>query len=319
MHLTRQLHICGLAGIVFAGFSLDNMSATPDTVAQAEHAKVVVVANDVTVDGKSRPDIAQALADSFAAGLLRTGDYRVFQAEVPVAKGKGKKGDLALGSPSSGVMAKAPADVDLKFAFTLVGEENDYRFTLKKIRASDNEVIEVHELETHGKLDKVFGLVPNVLMKMQAKVKQKPVFPRTQSPAQLSGIPAPAAQPAATAVRPASGGSGGYWTTTSQVPREYANIDFSKVPKALIYQHVGSVQFINEAWKFAIIRPQSDLKLKLADPLHILYDEDGRIYADLKIANFDSGRVIADFGNKTPVYHKIFPGDQVFGWAPPVR
>ena len=199
MHLTRQLHICGLAGIVFAGFSLDNMSATPDTVAQAEHAKVVVVANDVTVDGKSRPDIAQALADSFAAGLLRTGDYRVFQAEVPVAKGKGKKGDLALGSPSSGVMAKAPADVDLKFAFTLVGEENDYRFTLKKIRASDNEVIEVHELETHGKLDKVFGLVPNVLMKMQAKVKQKPVFPRTQSPAQLSGIPAPAAQPAAVA------------------------------------------------------------------------------------------------------------------------
>lgn len=299
---------------MLAGFCPQPSAAAPETVALAERPKVVIIPNDVTVDGKSRPDIAQVLVDSFSAGLLKTGDYRVFQAEPAAPKqGKNKKGDLMLGSSSAGA-ARVPSDVDIKFTFNLVGQDDDYRFTLKKIRAGDSEVLEVHEIETHGKLDKVFGLVPNVLMKMQAKVKQKPAFPRTQSPAQLSGIisPRPVAAPAAS-------GNSTYWTSNAALPPEYANIDFSKVPKALIYQHVGSVQFINEAWKFCIIRPQSDVKLKVSDGLHILYDEDGKIYADLKIANFDSGRVIADFGNRTPGYHKIFAGDEVFGWAPPVH
>lgn len=314
MCVTRQLHILGLATLLLAGFSSASLRAAPETVALAERPKVVIIPSDVTVDGKARPDIAQALADSFSAGLLKTGDYRVFQADVPAPKGKGKKGELALGS-SSGGKATVPADVDMKFIFNLVGEENDYRFTLKKVRATDSEVLEVHEIETHGKLDKVFGLVPNVLMKMQAKVKQKPAFPSTQSPAQISGRPPVAPAPVVAATGSAHAG----YTSAGVIPAEYANIDFSKVPKALIYQNVGKVQFINEAWKFAIIRPQSEVKLKMSDSLHVLYDEDGRIYADLKIANFDSGRVIADFGNRTPGYHKIFPGDQVYGWAPPLH
>lgn len=319
MRATRQLHISGLLAIVLAGFCRQPSSAAQETIALAERPKVVIIPNDVTVEGKSRPDIAQALADSFSAGLLKTGDYRVFQAEPVAPKtGKNKKGEVMLGS-SSGGAARIPSDVDIKFTFNLVGQDDDYRFTLKKIRAADSEVLEVHEIETHGKLDKVFGLVPNVLMKMQAKVKQKPAFPRTQSPAQLSGIaPASVTHPAP-ASAPAVSGNVAYWTSRAQLPPEYANIDFSKVPKALIYQRVGAVQFINEAWKFAIIRPQSEVKLKVSDGLHILYDEDGKIYADLKIANFDSGRVIADFGNRTPVYHKIFPGDEVFGWAPPIQ
>lgn len=322
MHAPRQLHIRSAA--LFLGvMALAPLTthAAPESVALAERPKVLIVPSDVTVDGKARPDIAQALADSFSAGLLKTGDYRVFQNDVAQPKAKGKKGDLSLGSSSAS--HKIPTDVDLKFVFNLIGEENDYRFTLKKVRASDGEVVEVHELETHGKLDKVFGLVPNVLMKMQAKVKQKPAFPSTQSPAQVSGVIEPV-MPVAPRVPLAftSNGTGSPAVTVSAygtVPDEYANIDFSKVPKALIYQQVGSVQFINEAWKFCIIRPQSDVKLKMSDALHVLYDEDGRIYADLKIANFDSGRVIADFGNRTPIYHKIFPGDEVFGWAPPAK
>lgn len=318
MHPTKQPHIRAVLGFVLAGLCHHmTPAAISETVTPADRARVMVVPNDVTVDGKPRPDIAQALADSFAAGLLKAGDYRVFQAEVPSAKGKGRKGEVSLGIGSAG--SRTPVDVDMKFAFNLVGQDSDYRFTLKKIRAADGEVLEVHELETHGKLDKVFGLVPNVLMKMQAKVKEKgaPVFPRTQSPAMLtSGNQPPAGRKAPVAATSASASA---WTSSPELTSEYANVDFSKVPKALIYQHLGSVQFINEAWKFAIIRPQANAKLKLSDPLHILYDEDGRIYADLKIANFDSGRVIADFGNKTPAYHKIFPGDEVFGWAPPLR
>jgi hypothetical protein len=318
MRAPGQLQIRDLVGIVMIATGAQISSGAQETVVLPERPKVAIIANDVTVDGKARPDIAQALADSLSAGLLKAGDYRVFQTETMAPRaGKGKKGEMMLGSSSSGG-SKVASDVDIKFTFNLVGQDDDYRFTLKKIRADDNEVIEVHEIDTRGKLDKVFGLVPNVLMKMQAKTRLiAPVFPQTQSPAQLK---APAATPTpqpAVSVAPAGSGNSTYWASNADLPPEYANIDFSKVPKALVYQQIGSVQFINEAWKFCIIRPQGNVKLKMSDGLHILYDEDGKIYADLKIANFDSGRVIADFGNRTPGYHKIFPGDQVFGWAPP--
>ena len=320
MRATRQLQIRDLVGIVIIATGAQISSGAQETVVLPERPKVAIIANDVTVDGKARPDIARALADSLSAGLLKAGDYRVFQTETSSAAkaGKGKKGEMMLGSSSGG--GKVASDVDIKFTFNLVGQDDEYRFTLKKIKADDNEVIEVHEIDTHGKLDKVFGLVPNVLMKMQAKTKlSHPVFPQTQSPAQLAGRAAsPAPRPSASAA-PAGSGNSAYWASNADLPPEYANIDFSKVPKALVYQQIGSVQFINEAWKFCIIRPQSNVKLKMSDGLHILYDEDGKIYADLKIANFDSGRVIADFGNRTPGYHKIFPGDEVYGWAPPVR
>ena len=318
MRMSFQNQFRYLLALAFVGFTGAAFSIQPEMLVMAERAKVAVVAQDVTVDGKPRPDIAQALADSLSAGLLKAGGYRVYQPEaaVPRAKGgKGKKGDLMLGRATA-TRGKLPEDVDITFAFNVVGQDDDYHLTMKKIRTADGEVLEVHELSTTGRLDKVFGLVPNVLLKLQAKVPAKPAFPRTQSPAVLVASTQPAA---ATGTASAPSANASYWTQPSEVPPEYAEIDFTKVPKALVYQQIGSIQMINEAWKFCIIRPKGDARLKMADNLHVLYDEDGRVYASLRVANFDSGRVIADFGNYTPGYHKLFPGDEVFGWAPPLH
>lgn len=318
MDFVKWFRFAGVCGLVLLSGARE-VRAAAETVVVAERAKVTVIANDVTVDGKPRPDIAQALVDGISAGLLKQGDYRVFHAPQPTQrlKGKGRKGEAALLSPSQGpALGRLGDDLDFAFTVNLVGQNDEYRMTVKKVRHRDSEVMEVHELNSHGKLDRLFGMVPDMLKRLQARAKEKPVFPRTQSPAELlgRGFAAPAAASA-----PATSGNAFYWTTRSELPPEYANIDFSKVPKALVYQRIGAIQFINEAWKFCIIRPTSHARIGLRDSLHVLYDEDGRIYADLTVSNFDSGRVIADFGNRTPGYRKLFPGDEVFGWAPPVN
>lgn len=286
--------------------------ALEETIVLAERARLAVMASDVTVDGKPRPDIAQALADSLTAGLLKQGEFRVFQIDPPAAKprGKGKKGDVVLGSTTA-AGSGLPGGLDFVVSFNVVSQDEEHRMTVKKVRSSDNEVVEVHEINTRGKLDKVFGMVPTVLMRLQAKVKTK------AAPASLVSQPPAWMRPAVPA---AASGNSSYWThgpAASSI--DYSKIDFSKVPKALIYQRLGSIQAINEAWKFCIIRPSEAAKLRLRDSLHVLYDEDGTIYADLTVANFDSGAVIADFGNRTPLHHKLFPGDEVFGWAPPLH
>jgi hypothetical protein len=287
-----------------------NVFAAVESTVMAERPRVAVVAMDVTLDGAPRPDVAQALADSFAAGLLKSGDYRVFQpAPMPVkTKGKGRKTDMQLGKPAAA--QEWPVDLDYVFQFNLVGQERSYRFTLKKIRNSTKEVLDVHELNSAGGMEKVFAMVPDALKKLSPKPAARPAWePRTQSPAAL------AAPRSTWAQNTSVSGNASYWTGSSP---EVTAIDLSKVPKALTYQRVGSIQMINEAWKFCIIKPTTPVKLGLRHPLHVLYDEDGKIYANLRVANFDGGRVIADYGG-TPGFHRLFPGDEVFGWATPVH
>jgi hypothetical protein len=302
-----NLVACAAACCVTTGTAF----AAVESTVMAERPKVAVVAADVTLDGAPRPDVARALADSFSAGLLKSGDYRVFQPAASTTakvKGKGRKSDMQLGTASTA--QEWPVDLDYLFQFNLVGHEGAYRFTLKKIRNSTKEVLDVHELSSSGGMEKVFAMVPDALKKLNPKPVARPAWePRTQSPAAL------AAPRIAWARDSQVSGNASYWSGSTP---EVAAVDLSKVPKALTYQRVGSIQMINEAWKFCIIKPTSPVKLGLRHPLHILYDEDGKIYANLRVANFDGGRVIADYGT-TPGFHRIFPGDEVFGWATPMH
>jgi hypothetical protein len=54
------------------------------------------------------------------------------------------------------------------------------------------------------------------------------------------------------------------------------------------------------------------------DDVQVLWDDSSSVYARLHVTGMDSGKVIADYG-VNPSYHRLFPGDAVFGWAPPLQ
>lgn len=316
MDIAKALNL-GLVGAFLLPFATAASRAADETPTMAERPKVAVAAADVTLDGKSRPDVAEAITDTLSAGLLKRGDFRVFHSigepkQPARVKGKGRK-DLQLGA---GAAKPDEAEVDYLFQFNVLGQDDDYRFTIKKIRTSNKEVMEVHELAASGTLEKVFALLPAVLDKINPKpvAKGHPVITMRHPSSTLGGLRVARSAPVPSPSQPSRDVT--WWPGSSHDP--YAGIDFSKVPKALTYQRVGSIQMINDAWKFCIIRPASPLKLALRDSLHVLYDEDGKVYANLRVANFDGGAVIADYG-ATPGHHRLFAGDAVFGWAPPIQ
>ncbi len=273
--------------------------------------RVAFVPAEVTIDGAPRPDIARAMTDSFTAASLKRGNYRVFNMDTQATAKGGRNGKARknLGSLGAGVTGAVsgpkPADLDFLFTFNLVGDEGHYALTMKKLRAETNEVLEAHEFSTNGRLDRVFSMVPQALERVDAR-HLPPSFPVTQSPAYLHP-PEPVAAYAATSPRPAA------------VPLEWKNFDFSKVPKALVYRQVGSIMATNTPWRFCIINPVgSPNVIHPHEDLQVLWDNSTNVYAKLRVSSFDSGKVIADFG-RTPSYHRLFPGDSVFGWAPPVE
>ncbi len=286
-------------------------------VLSAQKPKVAILAEDVTVDGARRPDLGRALADSLSTNLLRRGQTRVFNLTTQETK----TGTQTLVLPKKDAPPEAPVldkDVDYLLTFNLFSNASEHRITVKKTRVATSELVDSHQFFTYGRVSDVFSLVN----KIADRVDPLPIrhaFPATQSPAAIRwSQPDPDPVPfwVGDYNNPASPA---YDPWKSNLAAQY---DLHNVPKALTYQELGSIEHINNTWKFTVVRPAKGVVLNSSDPLHVLYDE-GDVYADLRVGTVERDGAIADFGGLTPEHHPLFKGDKVFGWhaqqVPPVK
>jgi hypothetical protein len=287
--------------------SASSYADQPEVVATAERPRLALYAEDVTIDGHPRPDLARALADSLSTSLLKRGQVRVFSLES--AAGRDATGMLA--SPAASTEARVnrllDEGLDYVMTFNVLGLGNECLMSVKKMRARTHEVVEAHQFTSYGKEAGLFKLISTIVERVDPRpVGREKIFPRTQSPAALA--PAPMSQ-FVVVPKPEA-----YDPWKQNVPPVY---DLTSVRKALVYRQLGTVNYIDNTWKFCIIRPVDGTKFEEQDPLHILWDE-GDVYAALRVCAIERGGVVADMG-KTPDHHPLFRGDKVFGWAPPLR
>jgi hypothetical protein len=278
------------------------------------------MAQTVTLDGQTRLDLAQAVADSLSATLIEGKQYRVFQWRPAPAPSKRKK-DAFYGTAADKLPLPGSTQPisDFTYSFNLLGEEGTYRLTMKKEVTATAEVLHVEETRASGSLEVLFAMVPSTLRQLEAKTKPRTLaFPRSQSPAQAREVILPAIAVNRQPVEAISPGYKAFLESQDRVPSEYGMMKLKDVPKALTYQPMGAIQFINDAWKFCIIQPQAGHRFAVNQNLDVLYDEDGRPYGNLKVDALDSGKVVAGFG-RTPGHHPLFRGDVVYGWAPPLK
>ena len=65
--------------------------------------------------------------------------------------------------------------------------------------------------------------------------------------------------------------------------------------KPSVYRELGTVNHIDNTWKFCIIRPVAGTDFAEHDPLHVLWDE-GDVYAALRVCAIERGAIVADMG-----------------------
>lgn len=281
------------------------------SVKSAERPKVAIYAEDVTVDGTRRPDLGRALADSLSTTLLRRGQVRVFN--LTTEETKSGTQTLAMTKDTERKEPVLDKDIDYLLSFNLFSSTNEHRLTIKKTHVTTSELVDSHQFFTYGRVSDVFALVS----KIADRVDPLPVrhaFPATQSPAAIR-----AAQPDPTPYQTFWAGdytnpaSPAYDPWRANLAMQY---DLKNVPKALIYRELGSIQHIDNTWKFTIVQPVKGVQLRTNDPLHVLYDE-GDVYAHLRVGTVEKAGAVADYGGRTPDHHPLFKGDKVFGWHTP--
>lgn len=286
--------------------------------------RVCVVSHGATVDGQVRNDVAQAIGDSIGSYLIKERNCRVFQPVTSPRPAKRKKSETygaVMGNDVEAAIVHEPAPgSDFVYAFALLGEGSSHRFTLKKIDGGTAEVVGIEETTTHGGLDMLFTTIPIVMKQLEAKGRPQAVFPRTQSPAQIRETirPAVAVQKTPPMKAEESPGLREFAEMQNRAPAEYGGVLLGSIPKALTYQPLGAIQWINDTWKFCIIHPQPGHRFSVNQSLDVLYDEDGLPYGRLRVDALDSGKVVAGYG-RTPTHHPLFRGDVVYGWAPPLK
>ncbi len=281
------------------------------SVKSAQRPKVAIYAEDVTVDGTRRPDLGRALADSLSTTLLRRGQVRVFN--LTTEETKSGTQTLAMTKDTERNEPVLDKDIDYLLTFNLFSSTNEHRLTIKKTHVATSELIDSHQFFTYGRVSDVFSLVS----KIADRVDPLPVrhaFPATQSPAEIrANQPDPTPYQTFWAGDYTNPASPAYDPWRANLAMQY---DLKNVPKALIYRELGSIQHIDNTWKFTIVQPVKGVQLRTNDPLHVLYDE-GDVYADLRVGTVEKAGAVADYGGRTPDHHPLFKGDKVFGWHTP--
>lgn len=286
------------------------------SVAKAEKPKMAIFAEDVTVDGARRPDLGRALADSLSTALLRRGQVRVYNL---MTKETDTGTQMLISPRDAGVndshSSALDNDIDYLLSFNLFSNGPEHRMTVKKTRVATSELVDSWQFNHVGRASEIFGIVPKIVDRVDPK-PSVPVFPISQSPSELRPWVQPQNHPFFNGdyANPASPAYDPWRLSTEGLP-VYA--DLKDVPKALVYRELGSIQHINDYWKFAIVRPNKGVSLRENDPLHVLYDE-GDVYANLRVGTVEQAGAVADYGGLKPDYKPLFKGDKVFGWAPPM-
>jgi len=320
MKNTRSL-IYLAAAVWLIGSSVVLADST-EVVSIAERPRMALYAEEVTIDGKARPDLARALTDSLSTSLLKRGQVRLFSLESAATQdATGMLTSANPGATAQRLKRLLDDGLDYVLTFNVVGIDGNHLMSVKKTRAKTSEVVEANQYTCVGRETGLFKLIAQVMESFDPlPYGKRGVFPRSQSPAQYQLAPPPESPPiviakALPAGRPLSGReTPDYDPWKENLASSPYNLE--RVPKALIYRHLGTVNYINSTWKFLIIDPVRGTRFSEQDPMHILWDE-GDVYAHLSVSAVEQGGVVLDMG-RTPDHHPVFKGDKVFGWAPPL-
>jgi hypothetical protein len=139
----------------------------PETVILAERPRLALYAEDVTIDGLLRPDLARALGDSLSAGLMKRGQVCLFSLDS--AAGRGAAGMLAgpASSTAHWVNHRLGDGLDYVMTFHVLGIKSEYLINVKKMRARNHEVIKVHQFTSVCRETGLFKLIGTVLEKVE--------------------------------------------------------------------------------------------------------------------------------------------------------
>lgn len=316
-------------------------------------SSVIVLQGEVTVDGQQRPDLGRSFADTITGGLLKTRAYTVIDhlGNQPLAQAIQNSATLA--PEQSAVAAGKELGARWIYVPRVIVEGDFQKLTLKKIRVSDGQVVDVFETHSAGDRSAMFLLIGDALKDIYAKTA------RDSSPIGKTATrePLPAPAPAAEELDP-NPIPGSYIPNpirkkdkpavkitkpneimetrvasannqrvpdgleleskpqpTAEVPAEPAKIKDPAIETEDKYaRYMGTISTVNPDWRFCILKLRTTKELRIGDTLSVKTATIVPSEATLEITKIEGNQAVADLVDGAEL-ESIRVGQAFYQWT----
>lgn len=166
MNATTKLLSC-VSGMLLSLQSLALSEFTPPP----GKTPVIVLQGEVTIDGQQRPDLGRSFSDTLTGGFLKAKVYHVIDhlSNQPTAQAIEASPDLA--PEMSAVSVGEASGARWIYVPRMIVEGDFQKLTMKKIRVSDGQVVDVFETHASGDRSTMFVLVGEALRDIYANAE----------------------------------------------------------------------------------------------------------------------------------------------------
>lgn len=298
---------------------------------------VLVIPGEVTIDGIPRPDLGRAFSDSISGSLLKTKAFTIIDYISKSSQGQEIKRETAVQHfiPEFTIEQSVGKTAAL-YAFIprMIAEEDYFRLSIKKLRVSDREIINVYEASTVSpESSAMFELLNSAIRLVmldvyreklhQSKSKRRGVIemeiPKIR-PALDPKSPKPNSKPAPKTLAiepPAHLSSSNNQPPSTEENKISAETETKKtnesVEKEKEAEYAGRVRAVNIEWHFCIIESAQADTLQVNDELIVSPSSPVKPIGKLRISKVEGNQIVADAQGDIAL-SGVKPGFKVFTW-----
>jgi len=288
-------------------------------------SSVIVLQGEVTVDGLPRPDLGRSFSDTITGGLLKSKAYSVVDhlSSQPLSEAIEKNPNIA---PEQSAVAFGKTTGSRWIMVPRMIVEGDFhKLTMKKIRVSDGQVVEVFESQAIGDRSQMFELIGESLKWIYADTARDRTRLRRENagPAvrDLSDPPVEKKDPPAIETKVAS-------NDKEHIPAEVelnpepelvAEPPEIKDPAVETEEETaalkGTISTINPEWRFCILKLNAGHELQIGDELSIKTGNIVPTKHHMTITKIEGRQAVADLLEGAEI-EPLKVGQKFYQWSP---
>jgi hypothetical protein len=295
--------------------------------------QILVIPGEVTIDGKSRPDLGRSFGDSITGKLLQSGAFTIVD-QIAGSNHQSVNNGVAAGpgiTPEATTKQLAGKTTARYALITRMIAEDDFcKFSIKKLRVADSKVVGVYQASAVSNerstmfelLDKAMNLLLRDVYQEQARIRRqtRPSIIDIQ-PSEAQGISnqSPSTLPnTRIAERVLNDNEKNGDPATAKTAKVSPSSNKSEIkaqentPKTA--QYAGRICAVDAKWQFCIIELEQENSLAVDDLLLVHTENQTKPISRLNVSRIEGNKVIAESEGNIDL-PSIRPGLKVYRWG----
>ena len=280
---------------------------------------ILIIPGEVTINGVNRPDLGRSFCDSITGKLLQSGMFTIVDQVSNDRERAGNEGKNTNRSNPEAIVKQLAGKTKAQYALIarLVSEDDFSKFSIKKLRVTDSEVLKVYQSSTVStERAALFDLLEKATNNFLKEAYQEQARIRRKNRPSIIEIQVPKKTDTLDQAGKSQHQASQHVTNTQDKLPEAASVQTELATKKdapKTAQYAGRISAIDAKWHFCVIDLENADLLQVDDLLLVRTDHPEKALSRLNVSRIEGNKAIADFqDNAIP---SLRNGLKVYRWG----